>query len=244
MAGFPVIARRRSAADAVPGRELPEHVRHQLPAGFDAVGEALVQGADPSAACTEIGRAFARDGASLGEALSGLRGTYHRVTGHEPEFSVTEALAVSWSETTLEFVHQLSCEDPLTGLTSLAHVRTRLDEIYREAENDGVDMRTAHALVVVEASAPAQDHFGRALVLAQVAEAMRMVFASGETVGRLSGGRAVAVVRRSPDLGAAVAVLREYLDDLHLPATDVRLWIEGLPRTPDSAMKLLDELAR
>ena len=41
---------------------------------------------------------------------------------------------MAWSDATLEYLHDLSCEDPLTGLASLAHVRTRLDEIYREAE--------------------------------------------------------------------------------------------------------------
>ena len=77
---------------------------------------------------------MARDGAALGEALSGLRTTYELVLGEPPSFEATEALSVAWSEATLEYLHDLSCEDPLTGLASLAHVRTRLDEIYRESE--------------------------------------------------------------------------------------------------------------
>ena len=93
----------------------------------------------------------------------GCSATYKRVLGREPAFGATESLCVAWSESTLEYLHSLSCEDPLTGLASLAHVRTRLAEIYREAENEGRDVRTAHALVVVEARAAASnegdDHF-------------------------------------------------------------------------------------
>ena len=187
---------------------------------------------------------MARDGASLGEALSDLRFTFTRVLGREPAYSATEALAIAWSEATLEYLHQLSCEDPLTGLASLAHVRTRLDEIYRECENDGVDVRAAHALVVVEARSADHAHFGRALMLARVAEALHTVFPGGETVGRVGADRALAVVRRRPDLGSTVAVLREYLNDLRLDAHEVRVWIEGLPVHADSATRLLDELAR
>jgi GGDEF domain-containing protein len=245
MANFTALTRRKSAgANEALGRELSDSDRRALPAGFEAVGEALVSGIHPAAASAEVGRAYARDGASLGEALDGLRATYQRVLGREPAFGAAESLSTAWSESTLEYLHQLTCEDPLTGLASLAHVRTRLDEIYRETENDGVNVRTAHALVVVEAHSSSNDHFGRALMLAQVAEAIRSVYPGGETVGRVGSDRAVAVVRRRPDLGTSVAVLREYLVDLRLDASEVRVWIEGLPATPESATRLLDELAR
>jgi hypothetical protein len=244
MANFTALSRRRSAgASETPGRELSDSDRRALPSGFEAVGEALVSRVSPEAACSVVGRALARDGASLGEALDGLRATYARVLGREPDFSAAETLSVAWSEATLEFLHQLSCEDPLTGLASLPHLRTRLAEIYRETENDGVDVRTAHALVVVDAKTTGRSHFGRALTLAQVAEALRTVYPGGETVGRVGPDRAMAVVRRRPDLGSSVAVLRSYLDDLRLDA-EIRVWIEGLPGTPESAARLLDELAR
>jgi hypothetical protein len=245
MANFTALSRLRSVgAHETPGRELSDSDRRDLPAGFEAVGEALVSGSDPAPACAELGRALARDGASLGEALDALSATYTLCVSAEPSFTATEALSVAWSEGTLEYLHQLTCEDPLTGLASLAHVRTRLNEIYRETENDGVDIRTAHALVVVEARSPGHEHFGRALMMAQVAEALRTVFSGGETLGRLHSDRAVAVVRRRPDLGGTVAVLRDYLGDLRLTASGLRVWIEGLPAGAESATRLLDELAR
>lgn len=241
--------RRRSAkSDQGPGRELPDAVRHALPPHFEAVGEALASDADMVAACSVVGRDVARDGAGLGEALEGLRATYGLVKGVEPAYRAVEALSVAWSEATLEYLHQLSCEDPLTGLASLAHVRTRLAEMYREAEQSGRCVRAAFALVVVEVCPEAPSRpghpFTRALQMVQVAEALRLVWPGGETIGRLGSERATVVVPRHPDLGAAVALLRALLADLDLGASRVRVWIEGLPDATDSATRLLDDLTR
>jgi hypothetical protein len=70
------------------------------------------------------------------------------------------------------------------------------------------------------------------------------VYSGGQTLGRLGLDRAVAVVPRSVDLGVSVSLLREFLSDLDLGDADVRVWIEGLPTSADSATALLDELAR
>jgi hypothetical protein len=249
VAGFTVFTRRRSdAAQQTQGGELPEAVRQLLPMRFEVVGEALASEGDVMAACSVVGGDVARDGAALGEALSGLRTTYRLVVGGDPDFGAVEAMSVAWSEATLEYLHDLSCEDPLTGLTSLAHVRTRLAEVYREAELTDVGVQDSHALVVValrnRREPVAEHHFTRALRLSQVAEAIRAVFAGGQTIGRLGQNRAVALVSRTTDLGMSVATLAEYLDDLGLGAEDVRVWIEGLPGSAESASRLLDELAR
>jgi len=246
---FPALTFRRQASAEAPGPDLPEALRQQLPMRFEAVGEALVSDTDVIAACTVVGRDVAKDGAALGEALSGLRATYQLVRSSPPDFEAAEALSVAWSEATLEYLHALSCEDPLTGLASLAHVRTRLDEIFREAELTDVAVSGSHALVVVElryrepTNVPGHQ-FTRALRLVQVTEAMRAVYSGGQTLGRLGLDRAVAVVARTVDLGTSVASLREFIDDLELGRTDVRVWIEGLPASADSATRLLDELAR
>ena len=250
MPGFTAFSRRKSvAAPQARGGELSEALRQALPMRFEVVGEALASGGDVIAACSVVGGDVARDGASLGEALSGLRSTYALVRGVTPDFDTTEALGVAWSEATLEYLHDLSCEDPLTGLTSLAHVRTRLAELYRDAELTDIGVQHSHALVVVSlrsrgAREILEHHFTRALRLTQVAEAVRAVFAGGQTVGRLGQNRAVALVGRGPDLGTSVSTLVEYLEDLGMGASDVRVWIEGLPATPESASRLLDELAR
>jgi GGDEF domain-containing protein len=250
MAMFTSFGRRRpgSGGDA-PELELPEDVRHRLPARFEAVGEALAAAVDTRPACAVVGRDVARDGAALGEALDGLRTTFGLVVGVEPDFASVEALTLAWSEATLEFLHDLSCEDPLTGMASFAHLRTRLGELYREADHTGVPVAQAHALVVVElvlsdTGGRDEHQFTRALHLVQVAETVRAVFPGGETLARVGVERAVVVVRRVPRLGASVATLRELLADLELGSTDVRVWIEGLPVSTESATRLLDELSR
>lgn len=250
MAIFTSFSRRRSpTVPQAPERDLPEATRQALPMRFEAVGEALASDANPVPACTVVGRDVARDGAALGEALDGLRTTFALVQGRPPDFESTEALSVAWSEATLEYLHQLSCEDPLTGLASLAHVRTRLDELYRDAEQSDISVQASHALVVVEmrfSAVPtvAEHRFTRALRLVQITEAIRAVFSGGETIGRLGLDRAVAVVPRDPELGTSVALLREFLAGLDLGAAGVRVWIEGLPALADPATRLLDELAR
>ena len=77
---FPTFTFRRSpvaAAREAQGRDLPEDVRQALPMRFEAVGEALaVRARTSSRPARVVGRDVARDGAALGEALSGLRTTY------------------------------------------------------------------------------------------------------------------------------------------------------------------------
>ncbi|MDQ3615832.1 MAG: hypothetical protein M3393_04250 [Actinomycetota bacterium] len=248
MALFESFERSSETEDQTYGRKLLGVVRRKLPMRFEAVGEALVSGRSAVAACAVVGRDVARDGAALGEALDGLRATYRLVKRAAPDFEAAEALSVAWSEATLEYLHQLSCEDPLTGLASLAHVRTRLAELYRHAEQAGTWLQSSHALVVVEVAflhpVDATEHpFTRALHLVRVCELIRTVF-SGETIGRLGLDSAVVVVRRTPSLGDSVALLREFLADYGRGVSGVRVWIEGLPTHAGMAPALLDELRR
>lgn len=246
MRSLTLFSRRRVEQPAAE-RRLTEAQRREVPTGYDAVAEALVAGRSPVAACAVVGRDQARDGVSLGETLSGLVATYTVVEAGVPDFAATEALSVAWSEATLDFLHDVSCEDPLTGLASAPHLRARLAEVYRGADLAGASIRTTHALVVVDVprrsggllEAPS---FGRALGLAAVAEVLREVFAGDETVARLGSDRVAALVRRSDTLGESVARVRATLERLPLPA-HAGVWIEGLPGQRELAVRLLAELA-
>jgi GGDEF domain-containing protein len=228
-------------------RELSAEEPQSVPAGFEAIAEALTAGTCPTAACAVAGHELARDGVSLGEALAGLRAAWAGVRGAPPDHEATEALAVAWSEATLEFLHDLSCEDPLTGLASLTHLRTRLAEVFREAERRGGPPGAGHALVVVELAGAARGatggSFSRALVLAAVAEALRTVFSGEETLARVSPVRVVALVRRTRELPETVALVRTLLADLEVPR-GCRVWVEGLPPGAEQAGQLLSDLAR
>ncbi len=189
---------------------------------------------------------LARDGASLGEALSGLSSTFAAMGLAEPQFQAAEALSVAWSEVTLGFLHEVTCEDPLTGLATIPHLRARLAEVYREAARSGPAVRLGHALLVVDFSAtpvPAGPHaaFSRALRLAGAVEVLRSAFPGEETIAGAGSDRVLALVRRSSALGRGVCLTRELLEDLE-PAGEPRVWLEGLPARADLAVPLLREL--
>lgn len=244
---FATLANRASATPSRgqdKSQEMPEGLRSSLPARFEAVGEALFAGTDIHAACAVVGRDLARDGIDLSEALHGLRSTFALVVRREPDFDSTEALSVAWSDETLGFLHQVSCENPLTGLATLAHLRARVAEIMRAAEEYG-DNGVEHALIVIDVPATGSEGLDRALVMARLADRARLVFAGGETIGEASPSRLLVLAERDDTLGNRVAVL----NDLIAAGTPVgrasaRVWIEGLPSGTAAAAALLDELAR
>lgn len=224
-------------------------VRSGLSHRFEAVGEALASGSGVLDACAVAGRDVARDGASVEEALEALRETTQRLQRAEPSFDAVAALMVAWSETTLGYLHQLSCEDPLTGLSSQAHLRSRLTELYRLSPSDLAGV-LGHVLVVAvlpldDPSDEPGDHFTRAMRLSRAGELARTAFMRDETVARVGAHRIVVLTRRDDRLARRVRVLRTLLDGVRPHSGGrVQVWIEGLPPTDESAGVLLDELAR
>ncbi len=236
--GFLTTLRRGAvAAPAVP----------EVPRRFEAIAESLASGAFSVEVYDVTGRRLAEDGAALDEVLDALRETTRAVTGGDPAYDAIRAISMAWSEGTLAYLHQLSCEDPLTGLSSLAHVRSRLSGIYRASQRAGTDVSETHALVIVDlpedlASFAALDGgFQRNLHLARVGQSASTVFNGGETVGRLGARRVVVLADRDANLGRRVALVRTLLGSVDFPT---RVWIEGLPGSDGSAAQLLDELAR
>jgi len=214
-----------------------------LPHRFEAVAEALASGSDSTASCRVVGRDLALDGASLEETLSALRATWQLVRGSDPSYDAVTALLGAWSDATLAYLHQISCEDPMTGLASLAHVRSRVSETYRVPAQHPA----GHVLVVcdlVALDSGAAESFTRAMVLTRVGEAARTVFPGRETIGRLGSHRVVVVAPRDDRLGARVRLLRSLVAGTRRDGYAVRAWIEGLPGSDAGAALLLDELAR
>lgn len=226
-------------------QEMSECLPVGVPTRFEAVGEALVANSPVHAACAVVGRELARDGVDLGEALDGLRSTFAQLRGTEPDFASTEALSVAWSDETLGYLHQVSCENPLTGLATLAHLRARLAELQRQAEVSGTPAAEGHALVVLDL--PPEEgpgHFGRALLMARIADRTRLVFPGEESIGEAAPTRLLVLAPRTDDLGLRVVVLRDLIADTASLGGAVRVWIEGLPSSHAAMAALLDELAR
>lgn len=224
--------------------------RHDVPARFEAVGEALASVGGPDvraeravAACSVLGRDLAADGVPLDEALDGLRDTARWVTGEPPSYAAVRALASGWSEATLGYLHQLSCEDPLTGLASLPHLRSRLAELYRDQEATGEPVGDRQVLVVLDVPGRRLDGevFGAALRTARLAETARTAFPGGHTLARVRPERLALLVTRDHRLPRRLALLRTMLGGVSPP---VRLWLESLPGDDRAAAALLDELAR
>lgn len=249
MGFFATLNRKGAAAVDGRSRELPDSLRDLVPPRFEALGEALAAQLDVDAACAVTGRELARDGVDMGGALQGLRTTYVAVLGREPDFAATYALSLAWSDETLAYLHQLSCEDPLTGLASPAHLRARLTEVYRGVEQrDGTTTTSpisSWVLVVVDLPPrDSADHFTGVLHLVQSAETVRLVFPGSETISRLAPQRLALLTRRDDVLGRKAIALRSLLEDVDREGSTVRVWIEGLPSTNAAAGSLLDELAR
>lgn len=236
---------RTSTATSGQSRELSDSLRRMLPARFEALGEALAADRDVEAACSVAGRELARDGVDMAGALDMLRTTYQEVLHREPDFGATHAMCLAWSEETLAYLHQLSCEDPLTGLATMAHLRARISEIYRGEELAGLHPGSTHALVVVELPRRlGDDQFARALAQVRTVETVRLVFPGSESIGELNRTRIAVIANRDDVLGRKVKALRTLLDETEVDHAPVRVWIEGLPPGDTAAGAVLDELAR
>ena len=218
--------------------ELTNEQRAALPPRFEAVGEAQASGADATEACRHLGGILAGDGISLDEALEGLRLTSSLVRGADPEYAELVALSTAWSEATLGYLHRLSCDDPLTGLASQPHVRSRLSELYRARERTPERPLDSHALVVVEIR-PGDEGLEQRMILAKVGRTARTVFAGTETIGGIGLRRVVVIAERDESLPQRVTLLRTMTE-----REQARVWIEGLPGSDEAAGALLDELAR
>ncbi len=219
-----------ASADPVGGQEVPDH--------FVAVAEALTSGANTLTACEEAGRVLAGAGTDLAQALDDLRLVHRSVRGADPGFEDVRALSMAWSETTLAHLQHVSCEDPLTGLATRAHLRSRMAELYARDTRAG----DLHALVVVEAPVSSAGHpLGDDIGLAGLADTVRTVFAGGDPVGRLGQRRVVVLAARDDRLGPRVGLLRRLAGSDH---AGTRVWVEGLAPGLGGSTVLLDELAR
>lgn len=242
---------RQTHRGSEPGRELSEELRLALPPGFEAVGEALASASGSVDACAVVGQTLAHEGAPLEEVLEGLRTTCRLVRGTDPDYADLQAVAVAWGEETLGYLHGLSCQDPLTGLATMAHIRGRFTELYRGQFREPVPVRDSHALVVLDAPLPDTEPggAGRGDVLTsahrviRLGEVARTVFSGTETIARLGATRVVVLTPRDR-LGQRIALLYRLLTGFDLEGIAVRVWIEGLPDNDPAAAQLLDELTR
>ncbi len=152
------------------------------------------------------------------------------------------AIAEGWAEESLAQLVQGGCEDPLSGLATLPYLRTRLAEVYREAEQAGTSPADTHRLLVV--GLPGRpDPWHRMALAIGVGHDLRAAFPGGETLsmaGRAGPGPAIALVPARRDLPLRYARLRRSVQATF--GTQIRM--APLPGRLTEALRLVDELAR
>jgi hypothetical protein len=238
-------------------------------AEVDAVCEAVAERGDLLGGVARLGRARADTGVGLGEALDDVAALYGVLNQKAAPAPVVRALAEAWAEVGLEPLRVATCEDPLTGLTSAAHLRTRLAEVYREAERGGESVHTTHALVVVPTGLDGVARWDGLLRRLALGECLRSVFSGGETLAGLGSSVVVGLVARTPMLAAMVEALRRRLAEVSVGTAvrgeahggtargargtvvrvlgdgePPRVWVEGLPGGLPEAYAVLEDLAR
>ena len=217
--------------------------------------------ADAESAIADLAGARAHAGTGLAETfgdLAALHAVLHN-PGEElvaPDVDsvpsrVVRLAAMGWSEVSLDAVAHAQVADSLTGLPTVPYLRTRLAELYRGVV--GADLPcaqlTEQRLVTVRLDCPhglAWERFPRMVMMA---DALRTVFCSGESLVRL-GATTVAALTPGPErLPHALPQLRHELDKRLSVDKNVaglrapEIAVTTLPPTYEAACNLLDTFA-
>src|SRR4051794_37543485 len=142
-----------------------------------------------------LARARAAAGAGLAETLADLA-ALHAVLDHSddgfvaPDLDATPArllrtTALAWADVATDQLVHTEVTDPLTGLPTAAYLRTRLAELYRAAAARERPAADDHVLLVVSLDLSAVAGFPRLTGMILVADALRTVFDSGQSVALL-----------------------------------------------------------
>jgi hypothetical protein len=157
----------------------------------------------------------------------------------EPPLRLIGAVAEGWAEECARQLAQDGCEDPLSGLATVPYLRTRLAEVYRQAEQDGNSPAETHRLLVVRLPRR-PDPWRRLAVPILIGRDLRTAFPGGETLALARAGPVIALVTVRRDLRLRYARLRRNIQATF--GTQIRM--TPLPGRLAEALSLVDELAR
>ncbi|SFB34331.1 hypothetical protein SAMN05216266_108289 [Amycolatopsis marina] len=228
----------------------------------DAVCAALVRGRGPEHALTGLGRARAAAGAGLAETLADLA-ALHAVLDQvgstdgfvSPDVDATpprllRVTAVAWADVAFDQFAGAEVTDPLTGLPTMAYLRTRLGELYRQAERDERPAAELHTLLVVAMDFTAAAGWSRLTGMILAADALKVVFDGGESLAVLGPSTMAVLAPRDNGIAAKAVLLRRELTerlavDRQLREVGTpRLRLLRLPGTHAQAGDLLTDLRR
>jgi hypothetical protein len=223
-------------------------------AAVDAVAEGALLGvpaAGLARACGSLGQARAKAGIGIAAAIADLAALYAVLERGSPPLHLVGSVAEGWAEEGLTRESHGHCEDPLTGLTTLPYLRTRLAELYREADLLGISPARTHRLIVIslrpradraEAATllPLADPWLRMAGAIRLGHDLRTAFPGGETLAQAPGpGAGIALVRVRWDLPARYAELCRAVQ----LTCGAQTRISPLPAVLPEALRLVAELA-
>jgi GGDEF domain-containing protein len=232
----------------------------------DAVCAALVRGGltgrSAETAVAGLGRARAAAGAGLDETLKDLA-ALHAVLEDPgaidgfiaPDVDATPSrllrvTALAWADVATDQLVRTEVADPLTGLPTVAYLRTRLAEVYRQATRDGREAADEHLLLVVAMDFSLIAGWPRLTGMILVADALRAVFDGGESVASLGPSSAAALVPRNGGIASRGVLLRRELHERLSADAQLRevgrprISVVRLPHGHPAACDLLNRLGR
>ena len=220
------------------------HPRDWWAAEVDAVVEALTVGGDVPLTVGRLGRARAEAGVGIRESLDDLCALYGRLPAGGPPLTVVRALVEAWTEIAVTAIRSAGCEDPLSGLATPAYLRTRVAEVYREAEHDGQPAGDRRTVLILRITALATLVGWESLLLRlAIGDCLRSVFSGGETLASVGPTTVVGLVSRDHWLPGRLKMLRSQLAEA-TGDPEIRIWTEALPATLPAAYDLMETVER
>lgn len=211
----------------------------------DAVIQAIACRSEPGLlqACGRLGRARGQAGVGIVETISDLGALFRALDRDDPPLGLICSAAEGWAEEGMTQHLDGSCEDPLTGLATVAYLRTRIGEVYREAADLGTSVARSHRLVVVRLAGQ-PDPWRRLAGSILLGHDLRSAFPGGDTISQVAGPGTgarggIALVRADDRMPARYARLRRDL----AAREGVRIQMTPLPALLPEALCLVDRLA-
>lgn len=200
-----------------------------------------------SSALARFGRQAGTDGWTLSDVsrwLEALMSVGEATSRPLAGFDAGTALASGWAEGFLRGATVDGCLDPATGLVTLPVLRVRLEQVNDQCRSLGLDPADVYALVVADLVMPGVGPLRRHALHASLAEEVRAVFHSGETLA-IHGGRVLVLASRTPDLPVKIGCLeRRVREHAVLSHRYVLAWIEPLPTRFGALDTFLAELTQ
>ena len=205
----------------------------------DTVTEAMRMGGDLTGPLRTLGESRGLAGAGITETLNDLGALLELTSPAGDPFALVKPVAEGWAEAGLVTQSRSTCEDPLTGLVTLAYLRTRLGEVYREARGDGTWPPDTHRLLAVTLAAPGTSPWQRMSRAIGIGHDLRVAFPGGETLSLAGPSRLIVLARASRGRDPVTTGLRSMLADTH----GARVRTFRLPVRHEEALHLLNRLA-